>query len=147
MQRQCSKRGQARLPNLETLASSRRLERESLSINERELNLTWLEVRKGLAPAVGSTIVSDRFDRTTGQGFFTGRVLLFIFRLLADVRIGLLERSPEVLRSQVTTDVTIDTRAVDIEKSGNVFFEAVVTVGWHRVRRLSRSADYQALTG
>jgi len=123
--------GQAHLPELETLALSRRLARESLSINELELNLTGLEVRKRARPAVGSTILSDRFDRTTGESFFAGRALPLVFRLFADVRVCVLERSPEVFRGQITADVTVDARAIDIEGSGNVFFEAVVAVGWH----------------
>jgi hypothetical protein len=97
-------------------------------------------VRKGACPRYWhSSITPNCFDRTAGQRFFARGPLGFIFRLFADVGIGVFERAQEISRSQVTTDVAVNASAVDIERSGDVLFYAVV--GFRHIR-IAQSQDY-----
>ena len=82
-----------------------------------------------------SPVLSNRFDRTTRQGLLASSQLSFIFGLLADEGIRVLERAGEVPRCSVAADITIDAGRVDIKRTGNVLFDFVV---WVR----HESADY-----
>ena len=91
-----------------------------------------------MPPLLAISVPSNRFYRTTGQRFFAGGAFGFVLRLFTDVRVGVLERAQEVFRSQVTTDVAIDAGAVDIERAGDVLFNAVVGVRHIRIRPLAK---------
>lgn len=84
-----------------------------------------------------SPIVPNSFDRTGGQGFLTGNPLGFVFGLLANVGVCVLERPGEVLRRRVTADVAIDARRIDIERPINVFFDYVFGIRHGRIRMRS----------
>jgi hypothetical protein len=86
-----------------------------------------------------SPIIPDRFHRTTSQGLLASCELSFVFRLLTNVGIGVLERADEVVGRGVTADITIDAGRVDIKRAGNVLFDFVV---WVR----HESADYADFT-
>jgi len=55
------------------------------------------------------TIIPDRFNRTTRQGFFTQILLFFSCRLLEHKRIAVLVGTDEVLGRGVAAHVTVDT--------------------------------------
>jgi hypothetical protein len=84
-------------------------------------------------------IISDRFHRAAGQSFLASCQLSFIFRLLADVGIGVFERSEEVVGSGIAADVAIDASRIDVERAASVFFNFVVSVR-------HESADYADFT-
>ena len=86
-----------------------------------------------------SPIIPYRFYRTTGQCFLASCQLGFIFRLLANVGIGVFEGADEVVGRSVTADITIDAGRVDIKRAGNVLFDFVVLVR-------HESADYADFT-
>jgi hypothetical protein len=86
-----------------------------------------------------SPFIADRFDRTTSQRLLTSRELGFIFRLLADVGIGALERAGEISRGSLAADVTIDAGRINIEGTVRVLYNFVV---WVR----HESADYADFT-
>ena len=92
-----------------------------------------------LTTCATSAIISDRFHRATGKSFRASRELGFIFRLLGNVGIGVLERAGEVVGSGIATDVAIDTSRIDIARAGSVFFNFVVSVR-------HESADYADFT-
>ena len=84
---------------------------------------------------VSSSIITNRFDRATGQRLLASRGLGFIFRLLADIGIGALERAGEVFWSRLAADITIDAGRINVEATVRVLFNFVV---WVR----HESADY-----
>ena len=86
-----------------------------------------------------SPVIPDRFHRTTSQGLLACCELSFVFRLLTNVGIGVLERADEVVGRSVTADITIDAGRVDIKRAVNVLFDFVV---WVR----HESADYADFT-
>jgi len=86
-----------------------------------------------------SAILTNGFDWTNGHCLLASRALGFIFRLLADIGIRVLERTREVFGSSVATDVAIDAGGVDVEGAVNVLFYHVVSVG-------HESADYADFT-
>jgi hypothetical protein len=102
-------------------------------------------IPQALSPALSqrgredSAVLADRFDRTTSQGFFASRELCFIFRLLADVGVCVLERSEEVVGSGIAADVAIDAGGIDVEGAVSVFLNFVVSVR-------HESADYADFT-
>ena len=83
-------------------------------------------------------VPSDCFDRATGQRFFARGALGFIFGLLTDVRVSVFERASEVFRGGVAADITIDAGAVDVERAGDVLFNAVAGVRHIRIRTLAK---------
>jgi hypothetical protein len=76
-----------------------------------------------------SAILTNRFDWTNGHCFLASRALRFIFRLLADIGIRVLERAREVPGTSVAADIAIDAGGVDIERAVNVLFNFVVSIG------------------
>jgi len=74
------------------------------------------------------TIVTNRFDRTTSQRFFTRRFFFLSRRLTKDKRVTVGIRAHEVLRRCVATDVTIYTGGVYVIGSGHILFYAVVAI-------------------
>ena len=82
-----------------------------------------------------SPIVADRFDRTAGQRLFARVELGFIFGLLADVGVRLLERPSKVCWSSLSADVAIYTGRINVEGAGNIVLNFVVGIG-------HGSADY-----
>jgi hypothetical protein len=86
-----------------------------------------------------SAIISNRVDRTDGHSLLANRALGVIFRLFADVGIGVLERAGEVLGCSVATDVAIDAGRVDVERAVGVFLNFVASVR-------HESADYSDFT-
>jgi hypothetical protein len=76
-------------------------------------------------PGGTSPIISDRLYRTASQGLRAGRELSFVFRLLTNVRIGVLERADEVVGCSFAADITVDARGVNIERAVLVVFNFV----------------------
>ena len=50
----------------------------------------------------------NRFNRAAGQGFLAGLQLGFVFGLLTDVGIGVLERAGKVVGRGFAADITVD---------------------------------------
>ena len=92
-----------------------------------------------MLPLLAFSITPNRFNRTAGQRLVAGGTLDFIFGLLTDVGIRVLERASEVFGRQVATDVAVNASAVDIEGPGDVLFYFVVSIG-------HESADYADFT-
>ncbi len=95
----------------------------------------------------GLPIVSNCRDRTATERFFARGPFSFILGLLADVRIRVLERAEEVLRSQVSTDVAVDAGAVDIERAGDVLSYAVIGIRHFRILDLRFCLFYRLESG
>ena len=73
-------------------------------------------------------IISDRFDWTAGHCFFTQGLFFFRLWLLEHKGVVVLVRAHEILRRRIATDITVDTRRVDVIGAGNIFFYAVVSI-------------------
>jgi hypothetical protein len=86
-----------------------------------------------------SPIISYRFYRTAGQSFFASGELSFVFGLLTNIGISVLEGADEVVGRSVAADITIDAGRVDIKRAVNALFDFVVWVG-------HESADYADFT-
>ena len=71
-------------------------------------------------------IISNSLDRAAGKRFFAGGTLGFILRLLTDKGIGVFERAQEVFWRQVTTNVAVNARRIDVEWPGDILFDFVV---------------------
>jgi hypothetical protein len=81
------------------------------------------------------TIVTDRFDWATSHRLFASYALGFIFGLLADVGVRLLERPRKVRRGSLSADVAIYAGRINVEGAGNIVLNFVVGIG-------HGSADY-----
>jgi hypothetical protein len=73
-----------------------------------------------------SPVVANSFHGTAGHCFLAGGELGFAFRLLADVRVCVLERSKEVVGSGIAAHVAVDAGRIDVEGASNVFLDSVV---------------------
>ena len=81
------------------------------------------------------TIVTDRFDWATSHRLFTSCELGFIFRLLADVGVRVLERPGKICRSSLAAHVAVYAGRINVEGAGNIVLNFVVGIG-------HGSADY-----
>ena len=86
-----------------------------------------------------SPIIPDCFHRTASQSFLASVELSFVFGLLTNVGIRVLERADEVVRRSIAADITIDAGSVNVEGAVNVLFNFFV---WVR----HESADYADFT-
>jgi len=75
-----------------------------------------------------STIIPNRFDRTTGHCILARGPLGVVLRLLADVRICVLERAYEVGGRGFAADVAVDAGAINVERAEVVFFYTFVGI-------------------
>jgi len=75
-----------------------------------------------------STIIANCFDRASSQCLFTCRALFFVFGLLGNVGVSVLERAREIIRSSIAADIAVDAGAINVKRTGSVLFDAVVSV-------------------
>jgi hypothetical protein len=101
----------------------------------------WRSWRLG-GKLVFAAIVSDSFNRTTEQRFFTGSKLFFRQRLLVNKRITVGVRAAKVLRRGIAADVAVDTRRIDVVSAEHIFFHAFVSIGQLLLLPQESSADY-----
>ena len=87
----------------------------------------------------GSPIISYRFNRTAGQGFFAGSEFAMVLRLLADIRVRALERPGKVCWSSLSADVAIYAGRINVEGAVDIVLNFVVGIGHER-------ADYADFT-
>ena len=73
-------------------------------------------------------IVSDRFNRTTQQRFFTGGAFFLGKRLLIDERVTVRIRPAKVFRRGVTAYIAVDAGRIDVVSTGHVFLHAFVSI-------------------
>ena len=81
-------------------------------------------------------IVADSFYRATGHCLFAGEAFGFVFRLLADIGVRLLERPSKVCGSSLSADVAIYAGRIDVESAVNIVLNFVIGIG-------HGSADYE----
>jgi hypothetical protein len=74
------------------------------------------------------TIISDRFHWTACHCFFAQSLFFFRLRLLEHKRVVVFVGAHEIYWGCIATDVTIDTRRVDVVCAGNIFFYAIVSI-------------------
>lgn len=86
-----------------------------------------------------SPILTNRVHRADGHCFLASPALGFIFGLLADVLVGVLERAREVAGSSIAAYVTVDAGRIDVKGAVNVLSYYVVWIG-------HESADYADFT-
>jgi hypothetical protein len=73
-------------------------------------------------------VASNSFDRTAKQRFFAGSFFLIVFGLFEDEGIVVRVGPAKVFRRRVTTDIAVYTRGIDVVRTADVFFNAVVSI-------------------
>ena len=76
-----------------------------------------------------SPIISYRFNRTAGQGFFARSEFTIVFRLLADVGVRALERPSKVCGSSLSADVAIYAGRINVKGAVDIVLNLVVWIG------------------
>jgi hypothetical protein len=94
-----------------------------------------MRILKSFCECPGLAIITNRFDWATSQRFLASCDFSFVFRLLADVGVRLLERPSKVCGRSFSADVAIYAGRIDVEGAVNIVLNFVVGIG-------HGSADY-----